>query len=124
MTMVAATVIAYDHDIPYFLVHQKDSGDHFWAVKVHHHEEKTSLGTILSAFQKIGVTNFDDWRLGELATAVEDEGHAESLYSFHVSDYRALQKQLPKELVFKSGDDIRELLTTIQPSTFTSFDAS
>lgn len=121
--MIAATVIAYDQNMPYFLVHEKTSGDHFWTVKVHNHKEQTSLGTILQAFADIGVQDFEGWRLGELATVTEGTDQPEQLYSFHVADFHELQQQLPKELVFKSGDEVQQLLTSIQPSTFTSFDA-
>ncbi|MBS9336285.1 hypothetical protein [Fructobacillus papyrifericola] len=122
MTVVAATVIAYDHDLPYFLVENKNGKDEFLAVKVHQHHEETSLGMILKSFAALGVKDFDSWRLGELAT-IELPGEEQApLYSFHVTDFAKVEKDLPKTLSFKTGDEIQQLLTTIQPSTFTAFD--
>ncbi|MBS9335438.1 hypothetical protein LQZ24_02455 [Fructobacillus sp. M1-13] len=122
MTMVAATVIAYRDDLPYFLVEEKDGKDQFLAVKVHQHHEETSLGMILKSFAKLGVTDFDSWRLGELQTIkLPEEGHA-PLYSFHVTDFDKVIQDMPKGLVFKSGDEIQRLLMTVQPTTFTAFD--
>ncbi|MCO0832655.1 hypothetical protein NFX39_06130 [Fructobacillus sp. W13] len=122
MTMVAATVIAYENDMPYFLVQQVDGKEQFMAVKVHRHHEQTSLGVILNSFSSSGVKDFDDWRLGELSTIKHSDGKMAPLYSFHVKDFRSLQKELQSDLVFKNGDEIADLLKTIQPSTFAAFD--
>lgn len=122
MTMVAATVIAYQNDLPYFLVEEVEGKPVFLHVKVHQHHEETSLGMILKSFSKLGVQDFENWRLGELATIKLAHEEQAPLYSFHVKDFEELQQNLPETLSFKSGDEIRDLLTTIQPSTFTSFD--
>ncbi|MDD9138684.1 hypothetical protein H7198_03590 [Fructobacillus sp. CRL 2054] len=122
MTTVAATVIAYQDNLPYFLVEEKNDHDEFLVVKVHQHHEQTSLGMILKSFADLGVKDFDSWRLGELATIQLDDNEQAPLYSFHVVDFEDVHRKLPGGLVFKSGDEIRNLLTTIQPSTFTSFD--
>ncbi|MBS9338949.1 hypothetical protein G6R29_04825 [Fructobacillus sp. M2-14] len=122
MTMVAATVIAYDNDMPYFLVQEVDGKEQFMSVKVHRHHEQTSLGVILDSFSKAGVKDFDNWRLGELSTIEHQDGKMAPLYSFHVKEYKALQNELKDDLVFKDGDELSELLKTIQPSTFATFD--
>lgn len=122
MTMVAATVIAYQNDLPYFLVEEVDGKPSFLVVKVHQHHEETSLGMILKSFSELGIKDFDDWRLGELATIRLPHEEQAPLYSFHVTDFQEVQESLPKALSFKSGDEIQCLLTSIQPTTFTSFD--
>ncbi|MBS9337800.1 hypothetical protein [Fructobacillus parabroussonetiae] len=122
MTVVAATVIAYQNEIPYFLVEDVKGKDEFLAVNVHQHHEETSLGMILKSFAALGVKDFDSWRLGELATIKLPGEEQAPLYSFHVTDFAKVEKDLPKTLSFKSGDELRDLLMTIQPSTFTSFD--
>ncbi|MDF7637714.1 hypothetical protein PT274_05525 [Leuconostocaceae bacterium ESL0958] len=121
MTMVAATVIAYQNNLPYFLVNDRREKEQFYMVKVHHHEERTSLGTIMDAFKAMGIQNFDDWRLGELSTVKNDSGELTPLYSFQVDDLQAVEDALQHQLVFKSADDIADLLTTLQTETFTSF---
>ncbi|CAK8054670.1 hypothetical protein [Eupransor demetentiae] len=123
MTMVAATVIAFEDKMPYFLVKQAKGEDaEFFAVKVHRHEETTSLGTILNAFKHAGVKNFDQWRIGELSAVKNQSGELMPLYSFEVSDRKAVQKELEGDLVFESADKIKDLLMTLNPSAFTSFE--
>ncbi|MDF7627418.1 hypothetical protein PUF88_05785 [Lactobacillaceae bacterium L1_55_11] len=122
MTMVAATVIAYENDMPYFLVVPEGDDYTFFSIKIHSHDETaTSLGKILSAFKEHGVKNFDHWRLGELS-AVREGDNLMSLYSFEVSDWQAVAKEVAPGMVFEPADKIRPLLTTLEPAAFTSFE--
>ncbi|CAH1853873.1 hypothetical protein [Convivina intestini] len=122
MTMIAATVIAYQDNIPYFLVKKTSNSFDFLSVKEHLHDDQTSLGCILDAFKKAGVRDFSQWQIGELAAVKGDKGNLMPLYSFEISDWQKVQKDLKGDLMFESANKIQNLLTTLKPSAFTAFE--
>ena len=93
----------------------------FFTAKIHRHHQETSLGVVLRELKKLGLENFDQWRLGEL-TSVQAGDQLLSLYSFEVDDMAAVTDALANQLEFVPANKLHGLLETLQTTSFVSFE--
>ncbi|MCT8388632.1 hypothetical protein D0501_00735 [Leuconostoc holzapfelii] len=121
MSLIAATAIAYENNLPYFLVEKQGDDYRFFTAKMHRHNQETSLGVVLRELKKMGLADFDNWRLGEL-TSVKTDGQLLSLYSFEVTDMAAITTALDDQLTFVPANKLHGLLETLQTTAFVSFE--
>ncbi|MBU7538076.1 hypothetical protein [Leuconostoc lactis] len=121
MSLIAATAIAFENDLPYFLVEKTEDGYQFFTAKIHRHHQETSLGVVLRELKKLGLDNFDHWRLGEL-TSVQAGDQLLSLYSFEVNDMAGITQALANQLEFVPANKLHGLLETLQTTAFVSFE--
>lgn len=121
MSLIAATAIAFENNLPYFLVEKEVEGYRFFTAKMHRHNQETSLGVVLRELKKLGLENFDQWRLGEL-TSVKADGQLLSLYSFEVTDMLSISQVLDHQLEFVPANKLHGLLETLQTTAFVSFE--